>query len=321
MKKSLTLALIKRTLSVFAALILLLTSNLVLPQTAAAFPYYAQQAYENPREATGRIVCANCHLGAKPTEVEIPQSILPDTVFDAVVKIPYDTNVQQVLGNGEKGPMNVGAVVMLPEGFKIAPSERIPAEMKDKVTEPSIFQPYSQDKENILVIGPLPGEQYQEMVIPILSPDPGTDKNIHFGKYSVHVGGNRGRGQINPEGSKSNNNVFNASATGQVTQIAKTEDDTYQVTIQTAEGSTVVDIVPAGPDLIVAQGQAVNEGEALTQNPNVGGFGQADAEVVLQSPARVKWLIAFLAATMLSQILLVLKKKQIEKVQAAEMNF
>lgn len=321
MKKSLILALIKRTLSVSAALILLLTSNLVLPQTAAAFPYYAQQAYENPREATGRIVCANCHLGAKPTEVEIPQSILPDTVFDAVVKIPYDTNVQQILGNGEKGPMNVGAVIMLPEGFKIAPSERISAEMKDKVTEPSIFQPYSPDKENILVVGPLPGEQYQEMVIPILSPDPGTDKNIHFGKYSVHVGGNRGRGQINPEGSKSNNNLFNASATGQVTQIAKTEDDTYQVTIQTAEGSTVVDTVPPGPELIVAQGQAVNEGEALTKNPNVGGFGQADAEVVLQSPTRVKWLIAFLAATMLSQILLVLKKKQIEKVQAAEMNF
>ncbi|GJZ55795.1 ATP synthase beta subunit, partial [Tanacetum coccineum] len=25
-------------------------------------PIFAQQGYENPREATGRIVCANCHL-------------------------------------------------------------------------------------------------------------------------------------------------------------------------------------------------------------------------------------------------------------------
>ncbi len=311
----------KRTLCVFVTLVFLLTGNLALPKAAAAYPYYAQQAYENPREATGRIVCANCHLGVKPTEVEIPQSILPDTVFEAVVKIPYDTNIQQVLGNGEKGPMNVGAVVVLPEGFKIAPSERISAEMKEKVTEPSLFQPYSQTGENILVVGPLPGEQYQEMVIPVLSPDPSKDKNIHFGKYSVHVGGNRGRGQVNPTGDRSNNNIFNASAAGQVTQIAKTEEGSYEVTIQTPNGETVVDPIPVGPDLVVSQGQTVTEGEALTGNPNVGGFGQVDAEVVLQSPTRIKWLMAFLAATMLSQILLILKKKQIEKVQAAEMNF
>ena len=42
--------------------------SLLLPSVANAFPVYAQQAYENPREATGRIVCANCHLAQKPTE-------------------------------------------------------------------------------------------------------------------------------------------------------------------------------------------------------------------------------------------------------------
>lgn len=321
MKKSLISALLKRVLSVFATLALLLTGNVVLPKVAAAYPIYAQQAFENPREPTGRIVCANCHLGAKRTEVEIPQSVLPDTVFEAVVKIPYDTNVQQVLGNGEKGPLNVGAVLMLPEGFKIAPPERIPKEMKDKVGESYLYQPYSPDKENIIVVGPVPGEQYREMVFPVLSPNPNTDKNIHFGKYSVHVGGNRGRGQINPDGSKSNNNVFTASVAGEVTQIAKTENDTYELTLQKEDGTTLVETIPLGPELIVAQGQTVQEGEALTNNPNVGGFGQGEAEVVLQSPTRIRWLIAFIAAITLSQILLVLKKKQIEKVQAAEMNF
>jgi len=321
MKKSPIPALMKCVLPVFAILAFLLTSSLAFPQAAAAYPYYAQQTYDNPREATGRIVCANCHLGVKPTEVEVPQAVLPDTVFEAVVKIPYDTSVQQVLGNGEKGPLNVGAVVMLPEGFKIAPAERIPEEMKEKVGEVSLYQPYSQDKENIIVVGPLPGEQYKEMVLPVLSPDPGTDKSIHFGKYMVHVGGNRGRGQINPDGSKSNNNVYSASATGQIAQIAKTENDTYEVTIQTEDGNTVVDTIPLGPDLIVSEGQTVKEGEALTNNPNVGGFGQMDTEIVLQSPNRIKWLMAFLAAVMLSQILLILKKKQVEKVQAAEMKF
>ena len=55
---------------------------------ATAYPMYAQQGYENPREATGRIVCANCHLAQKPVDIEVPQAVLPDSVFEAVVKIP-----------------------------------------------------------------------------------------------------------------------------------------------------------------------------------------------------------------------------------------
>ncbi len=57
---------------------------------AQAYPIYAQQNYQNPREANGRIVCANCHLAQKPVEIEVPQAILPNTVFEAVVKIPYN---------------------------------------------------------------------------------------------------------------------------------------------------------------------------------------------------------------------------------------
>ena len=43
-----------------------------------------------------------------------------------------------------------------------------------------------------------------------------------------------------------------------------------------------------------------------------------DAEVVLQNPVRIYGLLAFFAAIALAQILLVLKKRQVEKVQAAE---
>jgi apocytochrome f len=50
----------------------------------------------------------------------------------------------------------------------------------------------------------------------------------------------------------------------------------------------------------------------------VGGFGQLDAEIVLQNPARLYGLLAFFAAIALAQIMLVLKKRQVEKVQAAE---
>ena len=304
-----------------ATLAFFFVSDISLPQSAAAYPFWAQQtAPETPREATGRIVCANCHLAAKLTEVEIPQSVKPDTVFEAVVKIPYDLNSQQVLGDGSKGGLNVGAVVMLPEGFKIAPEDRIPEELKEKI-EALYFQPYKEDQENVVIVGPLPGEQYQEIVFPVLSPNPKTDKGVYFGKYPVHVGANRGRGQVYPTGDKSNNTVYGASKAGTISQIAQKEDGGSEVTIQTADGATVVETIPAGPELIVSEGQEVAANEALTSNPNVGGFGQVDKEVVLQDPARIKWLMVFIGGIMLSQTMLVLKKKQIEKVQAAEMNF
>lgn len=296
-------------------------SDISLPQSAAAYPFWAQQtAPATPREATGRIVCANCHLAAKPTEVELPQSIKPDTVFEAVVKIPYDLDTQQVLGDGSKGGLNVGAVVMLPDGFKIAPEDRIPEELKEKVGG-LYFQPYSADQENVVIVGPLPGEQYQEIVFPVLSPNPKTEKDVYFGKYSVHVGANRGRGQVYPAGNKSNNTVYNASKAGVISQITKLDEGGYEVTIQTPEAGTVVDTIPPGPALVISQGQEVAAGEALTTDPNVGGFGQVDSEIVLQDPTRIKWLMVFIGAIMLSQLFLVLKKKQIEKVQAAEMNF
>lgn len=312
---------LKSALVALATITVLLGSDIINPQTAAAYPFWAQQNYESPREATGRIVCANCHLAAKPVEIEVPQAVLPDSVFKAVVKIPYDTNVQQVQSTGEKGPLNVGAVLMLPEGFKIAPDDRIPEEMKEEVGPSYLFQPYAEDKTNIVIVGPLPGDQYQEIVFPVLSPNPATDKGIYFGTYQLHLGGNRGRGQVYPTGEKSNNAIYNASVAGTIAQIAKSDDGGYEVTIQPETGSTVVDKIPPGPELIVSEGDVVEASAALTNNPNVGGFGQKDTEIVLQSPNRIKGLLAFLAAVTLTQIMLVLKKKQVERVQAAEMSF
>ena len=100
-----------------SALVLSLFLSIINVSNVEAYPIFAQQNYENPREANGRIVCANCHLAQKPVELEVPQAVLPDTVFEAVVKIPYDQQIQQVLANGKKGELNVGMVLLLPEGF------------------------------------------------------------------------------------------------------------------------------------------------------------------------------------------------------------
>jgi apocytochrome f len=311
---------IKKFKSVFV--ILGIVGTIFLPKVSYAYPVFAQNAYQNPREATGRIVCANCHLAQKPVEIEVPQAVLPDTVFEAVVSIPYDTSVKQITGGGTKGTLNVGSVLILPEGFQLAPKDRLSDEIKAK-TKGVFIQPYSKEKTNILVVGPIAGDKkgvLREIVFPVLSPDPAQNKDVNFLNYPVYVGGNRGRGQVYPTGEKSNNNAFTSTAAGQITSIEPGEKGKTTVVVATANGD-VSQTIPAGLTLAVKVKDTVKLDQPLTLDPNVGGFGQEETEIVLQNPNRVKGMIVFFFTVTLAQILLVLKKKQFEKVQAAEMNF
>jgi len=370
---------------------------------AAAYPIFAQQGFPEPREATGRLVCANCHLAQKKTEIELPQAVLPDQVFEAVtkvpttgpsvsrsvdanslltpvsnqlvtaprpatdlndlngtvvynngvptkfvqkdgipiaqtvldidttaiapgvfkatIKVPYDQSLQQVSAKGKPSDLNVGAVVVLPEGFTLAPPERIPEKMQEEMNGLQFIQ-YSESKPNILVVGPVPGKMYSEMHLALLSPDPATNKNVHYGTLPVYVGGNRGRGQVYPTGEKSNNNAYTAEHAGLITKIEADEKKrTYTLSIKTADGNTVNETTLPGGELIVAQDDEIVVGQALTSNPNVGGFGQAESEIVLQEASRVQALVLFGGVTLTLQAFLVIKKKQYEKVQIAEMNF
>jgi apocytochrome f len=310
----------RRHLSLFLGSLVIGLALLIAPAASWAYPFWAQQNYESPREATGKIVCANCHLAKKLTQAEVPQSVLPDSVFTASVKIPYEQGLQEIGADGSDVGLQVGAVVMLPDGFTLAPQDRWTDEIKEE-TEGVYFTQYSDDQPNILLVGPIPGDQHQEVVFPVLSPDPATDSNIHFGKYQIHVGGNRGRGQVYPTGEKSNNTVYTAPGEGQIDSIEPLENGSSVVNIRTDDGFLLSETIPVGPQLLVSAGDLVEAGAPLTNDPNVGGFGQVDAEIVLQNPVRIYGLLAFFAAVALAQIMLVLKKRQIEKVQAAEGNF
>ncbi|URD86918.1 hypothetical protein MUK42_26609, partial [Musa troglodytarum] len=139
--------------------------------------------------------------------------------------------------NGKKGALNVGAVLILPDGFELAPLDRISPELKEKIGNLS-FQSYRPNKRNIIVIGPVPGQKYSEIIFPILSPEPG---------------GNRGRGQIYHDGSKSNNTVYNATSVGIVSRIVRKEKGGYEITIvDVSYGHQVVDIIPPGPKPLVS---------------------------------------------------------------------
>ncbi len=306
-----------RIFSVLLSSLIIAFSMIFAPSASWAYPFWAQQNYENPREATGKLVCANCHLAKMTTQAEVPQSVGADSVFKAVVKIPYKDGTKEIGADGSQVPLQVGAVVMLPEGFTLAPQDRWTESIKEE-TKGVYFTPYSEDREDIILVGPLPGDQNREIVFPILSPDPSKDSNIHWGKYSIHVGGNRGRGQVYPTGEKSNNSLFTSSVAGTIKSIENDNDGSTLIKIQTSDGSEAIEKIPAGAAILAKEGDNISQGSELTEDPNVGGFGQLDTEVVLQNPIRIFGLLAFFAAVSIAQMLLVLKKKQVEKVQASE---
>eukprot|EP00979_Chaetoceros_neogracilis_P018723 scaffold11076_cov5385-Chaetoceros_neogracile.AAC.10 len=206
------------------------------------YPVFAQQGYSNPRAANGKLACANCHLNQKAIEIEAPQAVLPNAVFEVEVKVPYDTSRQQIGAN---------------------------------------------------VVGPIAGKKHQELIFPVVAPDPEKNSDVKYLTYPMYAGGNRGRGQVYPTGEKSNMNSFGASQAGQISEITTTEKNESNITIVNSNGTTTSQMVPTGLILTVKQGDVVKAEQALNIDPNVGGFGQEEVEL----------------------------KKQFEKVQAAELNF
>jgi apocytochrome f len=201
----------------------------------------------------------------------------------------------------------------------LAPKTRIEDSLKQK-TKGVYITPYSTTKENILVVGPISGDKYEELIFPVLSPDPNTNKNVFFAKYSIYVGGNRGRGQLYPTGEKTNNNMFIASSSGKIQEIKQTEKQ-FDISILSATGEIKTQVIPKELTLIVKENQLIEQDQPLTTNPNVGGFGQTEVEIVLQDPLRIYGYLAFCIAIIITQSMFVFKKKQFEKVQIAELDF
>jgi apocytochrome f len=289
-------------------------------EDSLAYPVFAQQGYSNPRAANGKLACANCHLNQKAIEIEAPQAVLPNSVFEIEVKVPYDTSRQQIGANGKKADLNVGGIVILPNGFKLAPKNQIPEEVKLK-NKGVFISPYSTEFDNILVVGPIAGKTHQELIFPVVAPDPEKSSDVKYLTYPLYAGGNRGRGQVYPTGEKSNMNSFGAVQAGQISAINIAEKGESNVTIVSSNGKETSQIVPKGLVLTVKQGDVVKVDQSLNIDPNVGGFGQEETEIVLQKPARIIGYLAFCFSVLLTQVFLILKKKQFEKVQAAELNF
>ena len=287
---------------------------------SSAYPVFAQQNYSNPRAANGKLACANCHLNQKAIEIEAPQAVLPNSVFEVEIKVPYDTTKQQIGANGKKADLNVGGILILPKGFKLASKNQISPEIKAK-NKGVFISPYSTELDNMFVVGPIAGKTHQELIFPVVAPDPEKDSDIKYLTYPFYAGGNRGRGQVYPTGEKSNMNIFGATQSGQITEITIAEKGDATIEIINSNGVKTSQVVPNGLVLTVKSGDIVQTEQGLNIDPNAGGFGQEESEIVLQNPVRIVGYLVFCLFALLTQIFLVLKKKQFEKVQAAELNF
>jgi len=285
-----------------------------------AYPVFAQQNYSNPRAANGKLACANCHLNQKSIEIEAPQAVLPNSIFNIEIKVPYNINQQQINANGKKSDLNVGGILILPKGFKLASKNQISPEVKLK-NKGVFISPYSTELDNIFIVGPIAGKTHQELIFPVMAPDPEKNSDIKYLTYPFYAGGNRGRGQLYPTGEKSNLNVFGALQNGQITEILNKEKEGYQISIINSNGIKTSQTIPKGLDLIIKQGDIVQFEQPLNLDPNIGGFGQEESEIVLQNPQRIFGYVIFCFVVLITQTLLVLKKKQFEKVQAAKLNF
>ena len=306
--------------SIFCTLTLAISLFSSFIDNSIAYPVFAQQGYSNPRAANGKLACANCHLNQKAIEVEAPQAVLPDSVFEVEIKVPYDLSRKQIGANGKKADLNVGGILIMPKGFKLAAKTQISNEVKAK-NKGVFISPYSTEFDNILVVGPIAGKKHQELIFPIVAPNPEKDADIKYLTYPIYAGGNRGRGQVYPTGEKSNINAFGAIETGQISKIVSTEKGESNISIVPTNGSEVIQVIPPGLKLTVKEGDFIKADQPLNLDPNVGGFGQEETEIVLQNPLRIIGYLAFCFCVLLTQILLILKKKQFEKVQAAELNF
>ena len=100
-----------------------------------------------------------------------------------------------------------------------------------------------------------------------------------------------------------------------------TEKGDTNITILSSTGLNVSQSIPSGLDIVVKQGDIVKIDQPLNFDPNVGGFGQEEKEIVLQNPYRIIGYLGFCFCVLLTQILLILKKKQFEKVQTTQLNF
>jgi apocytochrome f len=227
-----------------------------------AYPIYAQQLYTRPIGADGVVVCANCHLVGNSIGAGGRKVVgYDDALFVGVRVAGYDNTADTgnprglwgVTGSGERSTLKsggaagaLGGVVVLPEGFKVLPKERLSREVGDAVKGLFVqcWGSLSGDSAggfSAFVAGPVKGviaplgtahfPSGRDLLFPILTPKGEHEAPLYFGRSEVVVGAVRGRGQVYPSGLLSGANDFKPKTHGEVVGLIPRKGRTLKVVV------------------------------------------------------------------------------------------
>lgn len=178
-----------------------------------------------------------------------------------------------------------------------------------RVTDPQ-WVTWSSQLTSAVAMGPASSRSVATQTVSL------TLDELNVGTRSLYIGANRGRGQLYPDGSLSNLTLRKAEVNGMCFGV------TYLVK---RYGSVVHFVHASGVKLVhLLPGQAVepfigprmpSQAETLVgRTLNLGGFGLGEVALSIQSPANLKRFIAIMALLQVTQLLLLNKKKQYERI-------
>lgn len=167
-------------------------------------------------------------------------------------------------------------------------------------------------KSDAYVAGPLKATEFTTLPVAI---QPRAE--ALQGSFTIYLGANRGRGQAYPSGASSNLVSYRWSDVGMVTGrcfrskrlgvCCWTRGSAWRLQLQSVGAGHAIRPI-AG---LRAVGE---EGGVLDEVINVGGFGQTDEQIVLQSSRRLVSGIACILLGLYTQLALLLKKRQYERI-------
>ena len=85
-----------------------------IPRPTSALPKFAVQLFNFPLSATGKLVCANCHLASAATFLSLPQAVLRASLVEASIRMPCKRTTSQVSSSGSVATLNVGIAIVTP---------------------------------------------------------------------------------------------------------------------------------------------------------------------------------------------------------------
>jgi apocytochrome f len=169
-------------------------------------------------------------------------------------------------------------------------------------TKGSFIQPYTKEKTNLMLVGPVESSTNGDLLFPALTPTPdaSTYQSSDVASYA-----NRGRGQIYPSGVESNsrNIVVKKSRNGRVlSRILGSNSDEIKLGVPTDESSSrdrratkqkkVVKrfkrLLPAVIAKRLTVGSSLREGDEISGVTSFQGLGHAAGSIGLLEASRLK---------------------------------